>query len=325
MTCCFSFRLSRAVIISINHATGEILSLVTRYSTIRVFLPTININPWMKSYLFPIALLISVIAHGQFYYKDLLDAKDLGERMKTYANNKVQAITATGFDGQGSKSSDFNEWQEVNGGKNTLSVATRNGQTVSRQTYQFDPQYRLSSITDAGSSIRSMTTYTYDGDNNIILISTVVNDSLSDFNEKEEHQWQYTAEGKPQKMWRIVNGNDSSEYRFTIDEKGNVSDEQLFRRGAGLDRVYYYYDDNNRLTDIVRYDKKLKKLLPDMMFEYDEANRVIQKTTTLSTTARNYLIWRYLFNEKGLKTKEALFNKQKELTGKIEYAYSFIP
>jgi hypothetical protein len=36
-----------------------------------------------------------------------------------------------------------------------------------------------------------------------------------------------------------------------------------------------------------------------------------------------YNIWRYIFNEKGLKTKEALFNNDRELTGKIEYSYTF--
>jgi hypothetical protein len=36
-----------------------------------------------------------------------------------------------------------------------------------------------------------------------------------------------------------------------------------------------------------------------------------------------YLIWRYIFDDKGLKTKEALFNKDKELTGKIDYVYTY--
>jgi hypothetical protein len=125
-------------------------------------------------------------------------------------------------------------------------------------------------------------------------------------------------------MWRILNGKDSTEYRFTLDESRNIADEQLYRRNIGIDHVYYYYDDKNRLTDIVRYNKKAKQLLPDVMFEYDESNRVIQRITTISINNPDYLIWRYLFNDKGLKTKEALFNKFKELKGRIEYAYTFI-
>ena len=87
--------------------------------------------------------------------------------------------------------------------------------------------------------------------------------------------------------------------------------------------IYYYYDDKNRLSDIVRYNLKCERLLPDIMFEYDDQNRVIQKITTTSNIALGYLIWRYIFDEKGLKTKEALFNKNKQITGKIEYTYTF--
>ncbi|MBS1656331.1 MAG: hypothetical protein JSU05_15870, partial [Bacteroidetes bacterium] len=79
----------------------------------------------------------------------------------------------------------------------------------------------------------------------------------------------------------------------------------------------------NRLTDIVRYNEKLKKLLPDYMFEYSDAGQVIQKITVPANRAAGYLIWRYQYNNNGLKTKEACFDKDKQLTGKIEYVYSF--
>ncbi|MEI9809914.1 MAG: hypothetical protein WDO16_19730 [Bacteroidota bacterium] len=139
---------------------------------------------------------------------------------------------------------------------------------------------------------------------------------------------------KPEKMLRILNGKDSTEYRFTPDEKGNTGDETMYRKVGKEDpiyyvyenqRVYYYYDDQNRISDIVRYNKKAKELLPDVMFEYDENNRVIQRITTVSSNSHDYFIWKYVFNDKGLKTREALFNKFKELKGRIEYTYSFAP
>ena len=129
--------------------------------------------------------------------------------------------------------------------------------------------------------------------------------------------------GNPSKMWRIINEKDSLEIRFFPDEDGLVGDEKTFRKGVETAAIYYYHDDNKRLTDIVRYNSKLKKLLPDMMFEYDEQDRVIQKITTTPSIKVSYLIWRYIYNEKGLKTKEALFNDEKQLTGKIEYNYTF--
>ena len=39
----------------------------------------------------------------------------------------------------------------------------------------------------------------------------------------------------------------------------NSTEEELV-----YDRIYYYYDEKNRLTDIVRYNKKAKKLLPTL-------------------------------------------------------------
>jgi len=70
-------------------------------------------------------------------------------------------------------------------------------------------------------------------------------------------------------------------------------------------------------------------LLPDVMLTYDEAGQLIQKVSTTGTDNLGklkwvvYIIWRYLYNDKGLKTKEALFDKEQQLTGKIEYSYNF--
>lgn len=276
-----------------------------------------------NSVLILLALFAFDLANAQYYYNDIQGAKDITAKMKSYAANKVQTVTSTGYDPRGSKSTDFNEWQEINAATHTLKVSTRNGQEVTRQYYIFDAQDRLSSIIDSSRGVKSTTSYTYNAANNIALIRTVINDSMNGFKQTEDHQWLYNAGGKLEKMWRIVDGKDSMEYRFTVDEKGNVVDEQLYRRGQSVDVIYFYYDDNNRLTDIVRYNKKMKALLPDVMFEYDEQNRVIQKITPVSFNNPSYLIWRYVFDAKGLKTKEALFNKDKALTGRIDYAYTF--
>ena len=58
------------------------------------------------------------------------------------------------------------------------------------------------------------------------------------------------------------------------------------------------------------------------MFEYSPANQVIQRITVPANSSE-YTIWRYQYDSKGLKTKEAIYNKQKQLTGKVEYQYSF--
>lgn len=286
----------------------------------------------MKNTLFIVPLLLSLSLSAQYYYDDLPGTQDINNKMKAYLAAGVQSVTATGYDPRGVKTTDFNEWQEVQSNGSVLKVTTRNGQNVSRVYYQFDDKTRLVTTRDSSGQAENITTYTYDPAGNLASIKTALKDSPDSLNETEIHQWFYNAAGKPVKMFRIRNGTDSAEYRFTTDEHGNIADETQYRLGTDSvyyiyenQRVYYYYDGQNRLTDIVRYNKKAKRLLPDIMFEYDESNRVIQRTTVVSTTSPDYFIWRYAFNEKGLKTKEALFNKFKELKGRIEYSYSFKP
>lgn len=278
----------------------------------------------MKNTFLVIASLLSTSLYSQYYYNDIIGTQEINSRIKTYIAAKVQSVTATGFDAQGRKTTDFNEWQDIQSNGTILKITTRNGQTVNRVYYQFDDKSRLISSRDSSGDIESTSSFMYAANGDLIAIKTITKDSLQDFNETEERQWHYAA-GKPEKMWRILNGKDSTEYRFTLDEDGNVADEQLYRRNTGINPLYYYYDEKNRLSDIVRYNKRAKRLLPDIMFEYDENDRIIQKITTLSTNNPDYLIWRYLFNEKGLKTKEALFNKDKELRGRIDYTYNFVP
>lgn len=279
----------------------------------------------MKSIYILVLFFSPLFAASQHYYNDIISTRDLSATAKTYLAQRVKSVTATGYDARGGKSTDFNEWQEFYPEEKMWRVATRNGQSVNRVTYRFDDQFRLISRRDSAMKAGSLTTYNYDPKGFITSIKIAAADTLSEFSETREHAWVYNTSGLPVTMWLITNGRDSVEYRFTSDAAGNVTDEQLFRRGTGLDRIYYYYNENNLLTDIVRYDRRTKKLLPDAMFEYDEKDRVIQKITTLSATNRDYLIWRYVINEKGLRKTEALFNKQKELSGRIEYSFTYLP
>ena len=277
----------------------------------------------MKNTLLIALLSVSPYLYAQHYYDDIADARQLGQSMKNLVSQHVRTITATGYDARGTKSTDFNEWQEINAASKSLKKTTRNGQQVNRNTYSFDDNFRLISITDSSRDIKSNTKYTYDNKGNLASVVTITHDSLNDFSQTTAHYYQYNESGNPVKLWRVINSADSTEFRFKTDANGNVTDEQLYRRGTPLDLTYYYYNDRNQLTDIVRYDKRTKKLIPVSLFEYDDNGRVIQKMSVLSINRPDYIIWRYIFNEKGLKIKEALFNKQKELTGRIEYAYTF--
>jgi YD repeat-containing protein len=266
---------------------------------------------------------------AQYYYNDIIGTRETNRQMKAYVENKVKTVSATGYEPSGSKSTGFSEYQEVraNGRELKLSNITNLARTV---TYsRFDVQGRIISITDSSLAVQNSTTYEYDEAGRLTKIQNAVLDSANAFNHTEIHNWYYNAAGQPTNMWRIIqnsgamNNTDSLEVRFTTDENGNIADERTFKKNKETSYLYYYYDSNNNLSDIVRYNTKLKRLMPDLMFEYDDNGRAIQKITTTSSQQMGYMIWRYIFDSKGLKTKEALFNNDKEITGKIEYSYSF--
>jgi len=278
----------------------------------------------MKNILGSFLILIgSVTLHAQYYYKDLIGTREINQTIRLYLSNKVLSAEATGFDGDGVKNSDFSETHNFFADKNLLKIATRNKTDIISEYYRFDGKGLLTNKSDTSSSLVSTTTYTYDEKNNPALIKNMVTDTGDSIYVNEVHQWFYNDQGKPLRMLRILNNNDTTEVRFTLDEKGNVTEELPFVKKVSGEKTYYYYDDKNRMTDIVRFNTKARRLLPDYMFEYTEKNQVSQKITTLSMMDLGYLIWRYVYDDKGLKTKEASFNKDKVMTGKIEYSYRF--
>jgi hypothetical protein len=285
----------------------------------------------MKNMPLVVLLLLSATLHAQYYYNDIIATKETNGRMKAYIAAHVQSVTAAGYDPRGAKTADFNEWQDVQANGSTLKITTRNGQSISRTYYRFDNKTRLISARDSATDIETITIYTYDANDNLVNIKATTKDAFHDFDQTKERQWQY-KNGKPEKLLLIVNGNDSMEYTLTLDEHKNVADEMITHRGGTRNKldyaydpnkIYYFYDDQNRLTDITRYNIKADKLLPDFMFEYDDSNRVIQKITVMANSrTSDYLVWRYGFNEQGLKTKDVLYDRAKELKGKIEYSYT---
>jgi len=283
----------------------------------------------MKFLLLLFSLLTSACLRAQYYYNDIAGTLETNRLMQTYLANKVRMVTATGIDANGVKATDFAEVHEVKDNGKTLKTSARTGSSYTAFYNRFDDKNRLISITDTSAAVQNSTTYQYDAAGRIIQMQNIVRDSANEFNQTEVHQWSYTAAGKPEKMWRTINGGDSLEIRFVAVENGNPGEEVSYRRGYETDRLYYYFDEKNRITDIVRYNKKIKKLVPDIIITYDDNDRIIQKITSSPgdnygrVTWVGYVIWRYIYNDKGLKTKEALFDKEQQLTGKIEYSYIF--
>src|SRR4030095_2592526 len=237
----------------------------------------------MKKLPFLALVLLFFHANSQYYYKDLVAAADITRLMKTYTANSIKKVTARGITPEGVATSDFTEVGEINANGTTLRVTTTNNKVISTLKYSFNDRGLLISAVDSTVNVKSTSTYAYDANGKITSINNSATDadSSGDFSQIEVHQYIY-KDGKLDKMWRIINKIDSLEVRFVTDENGNVIEEKNFKRGVLADPVYYYYDDRHRLTDIVRFNYKANRLLPDYLLEYDDNDRVIQKITTTS-------------------------------------------
>lgn len=283
----------------------------------------------MKYSLAVLFLATGLSLRAQYYYDDILSNQELAKTRQTLVSNRVRSITSTGFDRNGTRATDFSEYQELKEEGRLWTTTTVRSLERSVTLTRFNAAGQVSSITDSGALFVNTTRFTYDNAGKLTLVENGSDDTSRSFTQTEYHYWSYGANGKPEKMWRVVKheagmeGLDSMELRFVYDENGRLSEEHAYKKGKETGFLYYYYDEAGNLTDIVRYNTRANRLLPDLMFEYDEQGRILQKITTTSSMDLGYLIWRYIYNEKGLKTKEALFDGKKELTGKIEYSYSF--
>lgn len=274
----------------------------------------------MKTLWLALLLLFTYTAQAQYYYKDIVGTSETAQMIAAYKTNKVTKVVVNSYDANNTRTEDFLVEQVFAPQNNMLRTTTRSaGQGASALFSMADAAGRVVKTIDSTENMVSTTVYTYDADGQLQHMISNSKDTANKLNETEEHIWQY-QNGKVYQMLRIINKTDTTFVHFKLDEKGNVIEEQSIRRGKKAEPVYYYYDATNRLTDIVRYNTKAKRLLPEYMFEYSPANQVIQKITVPSNSS-DYLIWRYQYDANGLKIREAIYDKYKALNGKIEYQY----
>jgi hypothetical protein len=267
-----------------------------------------------------LSLLISFIAHtaySQHYYNDLVMTNEIVKKRAVFQANKVRSVKMTSFDGNSQPIEGFGGTQAVS----ATAITTETSTSLSGKdeiTHSFNEKGQLTQSIDTTDGNKVIIQYTYDANN---LITGIINMSFSPggYSTREQHLWFY-KDGKPEKMLKIKNSSDTTVVTFKLDEKGNVGEERSVHAGTEQPMVYYYYDDNNRLTDIVRYNNHAKRLLPDYIFEYNEAGSVSMMLVTTAGGA-DYQKWYYKYNEKGLKQRDECYAKNKMLIGKIEYSY----
>ena len=261
--------------------------------------------------------------YTQYYYRDIMLPAQNAALQQLYKKNRVQQVNLLSFEADGTPSGNFSCEIKPNTSFTQLKTITKSaiaGNSSLTAYYNFKGQI-YKSVDSTGETVTAYE-YTVDSTGKFLKASNTVTGIMDKSKQSEIHAWLYNAEGIPTSMLYIKNGNDTTAVKFLSDEKGNIIEEENWQKNVSKGKTYYYYDSLNRLTDIVRYNERIQKLVPDYVFEYDENNRLTQMTN-VQQEAADYLIWRYLYNEKGLRTEERCYSKQKKLLGRIEYQYSF--
>ncbi len=265
--------------------------------------------------------IISFSASSQFYYKDLVVTRELQKKQQTYRKNAVRAVDYASFDANNQPIEGFSCQQTVAQDFTLIHTVTKTTLTgTSESAAYFNTKGQLIRTTDTADGNKTNTEYRYDVNNRLVSITSIAT-SPGQSSNQEQHIWEYNDKGQPLKAFKIKNGIDTTYISFVLDERGNIAEEKSIRNNAELPVVFYYYDEDNQLTDIVRYNAKARRLLPDYIFEYED-NRIGSMLVAEEGTG-DYQKWYYSYDDNGLKLQDACYSKTKVLIGRVEYRYKF--
>lgn len=268
-----------------------------------------------------VILVFSIFFNGikaQYYYQDLYNTTLSNEDYRTMQKAKLAFVKISSFEENDEPSDGFFCEKKFTRDFTESTTVTRSnitGESVLKSSY--DPTIGVIKTVNKTASSINTTLFEYTQTGDVERITTI--STSPDGNDSIRESREYIYENhRPIEMKRKKNGQRVSSFRFTYDENGNLIEEQPIS-GEGI-TYYYYYDDKNRLTDVVHYNLIAKKLLPDYMFQYGSGNRP-SKMTVVDETARNYFVWRYAYDENGLPEIEKCYSKEKRLLGTIQYDY----
>lgn len=268
---------------------------------------------------FLLVLLLSA-GYGQYYFNDIVSTQLSNDQYKLLRTNRIHKIKAASYEADNSITEGFALEEDISpdGKKITQSTSLSGGKSsVINRSYELN---RLKRTQTTFNGIETKTEYTYTDKGEVQKIVLTTTDTAMKSISVEAHEWIYNEAGQPASMFKIKNRVDTTVIELIKDEQGLVAEEHWKKKNRNLETYYYYYDAKSRLTDIVRYNARLKKLLPDFQYEYDASGRVSQMTQ-VSMSSSSYIIWKYTYNDKGLKQKEVGYDKERKLAGRIEYTY----
>jgi len=274
----------------------------------------------MKKMLILPLLLVIFHGYGQYYYNDILSNDQGNRQYQLLKTAKIHKVKVTSFEADGKPSEGFFLEEEFTADwtKMTTSSNISTGASSVLTSYYLTNRLRRTDETKRG--VETKTEYSYDEKGRVSTITSTSMDTSLKSQSVETHIWQYKVNGLPDQMLKLKNKLDSTRITFVYDDLGNPAEEHWKKNNRELETYYYYYNDKHLLTDIVRFNKRVSKLLPDFLFEYDATGRLTQMTQVPANSS-NYTTWKYVYTDSGLKKEEVCYDKQKNVIGKIEYAY----
>ena len=291
-------------------------------------------NQEMIKYFFTVIVLcagFSYKADAQYYHKDIISIRQANDEKKLMQQQKTRHVIVHSFEADGSTSEGFTCEKKISRDGREIETGTVSaGTSQSVMLSYYNEQGLLVKSSDSSEVTAASTLYEYDDKGNIKSITAYNHSTDDDFSTslKEVHEYTYNENNKPVKMLRIKNDHDTMLVNFTLDAKGNITDEtEVAPNGK---HYYYYYNDQNQLTDIVRYSIVRKAMQPDFVFEYNSAGKITQMIAVEEgipgsyyneKDAANYYTWRYFYNDEGLRIIEKCYNNRGKLLGYFEYEY----
>ena len=266
------------------------------------------------------SILGSLSVHAQYYYKDILSNLQLNKEFSILKNQQVKTIKLKSFEENDEPSDNFFCEKKINKDYSQSEMISKSYITgESLLVTDYNSEGKVIKTTNNTPTSSNTVEYKYNANGLLSSLTTTTSAEGDSTTIIETHDYYYDENGKPQKMLRKKNNQLVSTITFLKDDKGNIIEEDA--KGNSFDKkYYYYYDDSNRLTDVVHFNERAQKLLPDYMFEYNEAN-LPKQMISIDETARNYFIWRYSYTAKNLPEIQKCYSKEKRLLGTIEYEY----
>jgi len=261
------------------------------------------------------------MANAQYLYKDIIVTGQINANYRVLRDNRVTHVTLSPS-ALDPTQNNVTLQQTIYPSQQLMVTYTKvpNAPESWLKSY-FSATGLLVKTVDSSADVVTTSLYDYDDANRIKTISSnsvPVNDPA----ERETHSWNYNSNGQPVQMIKIKDGIDTTFVSFTSDEQGNAAEETAIRKKSKLRTTYYYYDAQHQLTDVARFNERANRVLPDYMFEYNDAAQVTQMIVVPEGSA-DYQIWKYTYNQQGLKTKDDCYSKRKEMVASIAYNYSF--